>query len=127
MSERILDQVGNFLHIGYTENERKRDKYNRLYEYLKDKEIRVKECIDNAESAKKSYEGTSNSLPVGKIPAREFEDKRQQKDTTLSELMTHFHQSLDNVTHAKNKAYSKYLEYKAKAVAEEREAAAGKK
>lgn len=127
MSERFLDSVGNFFHISYTENERKRDEYDRLYEYLKSKEIQVRQRIEKAESAKRSYESKSNGLPAGKIPAREFEDKRHQKDDTLSALMTHFQHSLDNVTHAKSRAYSKYLEYKAKAVAEEREAAAKKK
>ncbi|MGG0238029.1 hypothetical protein [Bacillus rhizoplanae] len=127
MPEGFWDYAGNLLHIGYTENERKRDEYDRLYEYLKSKEIQVRQRIEKAESAKRSYESKSNGLPAGKIPAREFEDKRHQKDDTLSGLMTHFKDSLDSVTHAKNRAYNKYLEYKAKAVAEEREAAAKKK
>ncbi|CAG9614824.1 hypothetical protein BACCIP111899_04057 [Bacillus rhizoplanae] len=127
MPEHFLDRVGNVFHISYTENERKRDEYHRLHEYLKSKEIQVRQRIEKAESAKRSYEAKSTGLPSGKIPAREFEDKRQQKDDTLSGLMTHFQHSLDNVTHAKSRAYSKYLEYKAKAEAEEREAAAGKK
>ncbi|RCK12587.1 hypothetical protein DT075_09300 [Bacillus licheniformis] len=31
MSEGFWDSVGNFLHISYTENERKRDEYKKLY------------------------------------------------------------------------------------------------
>ncbi|MGG2093527.1 hypothetical protein AB1283_12605 [Bacillus sp. S13(2024)] len=127
MPESFLDRVGNFFHIGYTENERKRDDYDQLYEYLKSKEIEVRQHIEKAESAKRSYEAKSNGLPSEKIPAREFEEKRQQKDDILSGIITYFKQSLDNVTYAKNRAYSKYLEYKAKAEAEEREAAARKK
>ncbi|PEA52457.1 hypothetical protein CON64_23525 [Bacillus pseudomycoides] len=126
MPESFLDSVGNFFHIGYTENERKRDQYDKLYEYLKSEESKVRQHIEKAESAKRGYESKGNDLPFGKIPAREFDDKRRQKDDTLSGLMNHFHSSLDNITYAKNTAYNKYVEYKAKAEAEDKAAAAGK-
>ncbi|MFI8707917.1 hypothetical protein ACIGHG_12700 [Bacillus sp. NPDC077411] len=127
MPETFLDSLGNFFHIGYTDNERKRDQYDKLYEYLKSKEIELRQHIEKAESAKRGYEAQSNNLPLGKIPAREFDDKRREKDDTLSRLMTQFHSSLDSITHAKSTAYNKYLEYKAKAEAEDQAAAAGKK
>ncbi|MDC2866672.1 hypothetical protein [Bacillus sp. BP-3] len=126
MPETLADKIGNFFHIGYTENERKRDQYDKLHDYLKSKESEVRNKIEKAESAKRAYESKSNNLPLGKIPAREFEDKRREKDDKLSSLMTQFHSSLDSITHAKNTAYQKYLEYKAKAEAEDQAAAAGK-
>lgn len=125
MSENTIDRIGNFFHIGYTENERKRDQYDKLYEYLKSKEQKLRGDIQHVESAKREYESQSKGLPLGKIPAREFEDKRLQKDDILSGVMIYFQQSLSDVEHAKNKAYNKYSEYKAKAEAEDRAASAG--
>lgn len=123
MGENIIDSIGNFLHIGYTDSERKRDNYDKLYEYLKDKENELKKRILDVESSKTAYEGTGQELPQDKIPAREFVGKRREKDSEISELIRYFKQTLDDVTAAKNKAYHKWAEYKAKVDAEDKEAA----
>ncbi|MBJ8029916.1 hypothetical protein [Bacillus cereus group sp. N21] len=123
MGENMIDSIGNFLHIGYTDSERKRDNYDKLYEYLKDKENELKKLIHDVESAKTAYEGMGQELPQDKIPAREFVVKRREKDSELSELIRYFKTTLDDVAAAKNKAYHKWTEYKAKADAEDKEAA----
>lgn len=123
MADNFIDSVGNFLHIGYTDSERKRDNYDKLYKYLKDKESELKKIIHDVGSAKTAYEGTGQELPQDKIPAREFVGKRREKDSELSELIRYFEKTLDDVTSAKNKAYYKWEEYKAKADAEDKETA----
>ncbi|HEK9100045.1 hypothetical protein KFD70_10435 [Bacillus pfraonensis] len=127
MGEHLIDSIGNFLHISYTDSERKRDNYDKLHGYLQAKEGKLRTLIEQAESAKRSYEGSSHGLPQDKIPAREFEAARHKKDSELTETINYFRQMLGDVTSAKNKAYYKWEEYKSKADAEnkaEAEAAA---
>lgn len=127
MGEKFIDSVGNFFHISYTTNERKRDEYEKLYHYLKRKETELEKDIKEAVSAIKSYKKKDGSLHANKVPAREFEEKRPIKDEELSQFVTHFEAALIDVENAANQAYNKWMEYKAKAEAEEREAAAQNK
>ncbi|CAM4276970.1 hypothetical protein BAMA_07910 [Bacillus manliponensis] len=127
MGESFFDSVGNFFGIGYTTNERKRDEYSELYRYLKRKEKELEKDLKDATSAIKSYHKKDGTLHANKVPAREFEAKRPQKDEELSQFITHFEAALIDVGNAASQAYSKWLEYKAKAEAEEREAAAQNK
>ncbi|ASB90515.1 hypothetical protein OZL92_23640 [Bacillus sonorensis] len=120
MSEGFWDSVGNFLHISYTENERKRDDYKNLYDYLSDKESEVKTKLSEAKSAKASYQ--ASNLPDLKIPSHEFEDARHEKDAELKTLIKHFDDMIDDIHNAKTKAKSKWEYYKAKAEAEEKKA-----
>ena len=123
MAENFIDSVGNLLHIGYTDSERKRDNYDKLHKYLNDKESELQKIIHDVGSAKTAYEGTGQELPQDKIPAREFVGKRREKDSELSEMKKKKKKALDDVTSAKKKAYQKWAEYKAKADAEDKETA----
>ncbi|PEL21444.1 hypothetical protein COF37_04280 [Bacillus wiedmannii] len=117
MSGNIIDSLLEF--FGYTENKRKRDQYDKLYNYLKSKEKELEKLMQEITSAKKRYDGKNGSVPADKIPAREFEAKRRQKDEDFSKTINYFSEALDNVNYAKNRAYQKWEEYKAKAIAEE--------
>ncbi|MEC1262249.1 hypothetical protein P9D34_17865 [Bacillus swezeyi] len=120
MSESFWDSAGNFLHISYTENERKRDDYKNLYDFLSDKESEVKTKLSDAKATKKAYK--TNNLPDMKIPSHEFENARHEKDADLKDLIKHFDDMLDDIQSAKTKAKSKWEHYKAKAEAEEKKA-----
>lgn len=116
----MLDELYNaFLNAsGFTESARKRDRYDDLHDYLKDKERELQQLIQDAESAKREYESKSNGLEANKIPAVEFEQKRHEKDEELNTLVSYFKSALSDVGSAKGTAYAKYLEYKAKAETE---------
>ncbi|OTW87916.1 hypothetical protein BK702_11935 [Bacillus thuringiensis serovar cameroun] len=116
----MLDELYNaFLNAsGFTESARKRDRYDDLHDYLKDKERELKQFIQEAESAKRDYESKSNGFEANKIPAVEFEQKRHEKDEELNTLVSYFKSALSDVGSAIGTAYAKYLEYKAKAEAE---------
>ncbi|OLF94602.1 hypothetical protein CHCC14820_1653 [Bacillus paralicheniformis] len=119
LSEGFWDSVGNFLHISYTENERKRDEYKNLYDFLSDKESDVKTKLAEVDASLKAY---NSNLPDLKIPSHEFEDTRHEKDAKLKELVKHFKDMVDDIQSAKSKAKSKWEYYKAKAEAEEKKA-----
>ncbi|PFD10681.1 hypothetical protein CN269_30780, partial [Bacillus thuringiensis] len=87
----MLDELYNaFLNAsGFTESARKRDRYDDLHDYLKDKERELKQFIQEAESAKREYESKSNGLEANKIPAVEFEQKRHEKDEELHTLVSY--------------------------------------
>ncbi|AJQ59921.1 hypothetical protein CON48_21915 [Bacillus thuringiensis] len=116
----MLDELYNaFLNAsGFTESARKRDRYDDLHDYLKDKERELKQFIQEAESAKREYESKSNGLEANKIPAVEFEQKRHEKDEDLNTVLSYFKSALSDIGSAKSTAYAKYLEYKAKAESE---------
>lgn len=99
----MLDELYNaFLNAsGFTESARKRDRYDDLHDYLKDKERELKQFIQEAESAKREYESKSNGLEANKIPAVEFEQKRHEKDEDLNTVLSYFKSALSDVGSAK--------------------------
>lgn len=116
----MLDELYNaFLNAsGFTESARKRDKYDKLHDDLKDAERELKQLIQDAESSRRDYESKSNGLEANKIPAVEFEQKRHEKDEELNTLISYFKAALSDIRSAKSTAYAKWLEYKAKAESE---------
>ncbi|GGE59380.1 hypothetical protein [Priestia taiwanensis] len=122
MPDGFWDSFGNVLGIGYTENERKRDEYSELYFYLKSRRERIERHIEKVETAYGTYfERSSSLLQSNKIPAYEFENKRGEKDVELSDLLGDFRQARDDIASAQSRAYSKWLMYRERAEAENRE------
>ncbi|PEJ23926.1 hypothetical protein CN887_18295 [Bacillus pseudomycoides] len=122
MSGSLVDSFLEF--FGYTESKRKRDQYDKLHDYLKSKEKELEKLIEEIESAKKRYDAKNGGLSSDKIPAREFEVKRPQKDQEYSKTISYFREALGNVRSAKSRAYQKWEKYKAQAISEEQTAAA---
>ncbi|WP_088825895.1 chorismate synthase [Listeria goaensis] len=105
--------------FGRTETERKRDEYYDLYEKLKDriqkhnkKSAEAAEYIDN-------YKYKMPNFAFDKAPADHFTDKEFKVREDLINLYDKENEAVTKLTRAKDKAYSKYKEYKSQAAKEE--------
>ncbi|MDA1476196.1 hypothetical protein [Bacillus changyiensis] len=122
-----LDSLGNSLGICYTDNERKRDEYEELYDDLKEQKDKMDKKLSELKIQKDGYLNNCDTLLSGKkkladaIPAWAFEAKRKEKDQELKLLLKHFTDLVDDVESAKNQAKLKWEEYKQAVKAEKAE------
>ncbi|NPC93928.1 hypothetical protein HOO54_17330 [Bacillus sp. WMMC1349] len=116
-----LDSIGNNIGICYTDNERKRDEYEELYDDLKEQEEGFKNKLEVLKTKKINYESCDGVLSEVDIPSWMFEATRRKKDVELQILINYYNGKLDELQKAKTQAMSKWEHYKTQAKAEKKD------
>lgn len=106
-----------------TENDRKRDEYNKLYGKLQNAIEKHDNIIAEVEGSFSSYTGSVPNLSNTKVPSNDFDPKREELTSDLSRYINHERQKRSDLVSAKNQAYHRYIHYKNLALKEAEERA----
>ncbi|WP_099223948.1 chorismate synthase [Listeria costaricensis] len=107
--------------FGKTETEKKRDKYHDLYDDIKDAVKDHKEHMSEIDDILSTYNKSVPDLPNNCTPSDPFIEKNTAVVDRLKKYINKEKDKLSELTKARDKAYEKYQEYKAKAIKEEAE------
>ncbi|BBO00158.1 hypothetical protein [Sporolactobacillus terrae] len=118
MGESYLDQLGNFLGIGVTTKERKRAKYQQLYQKLSMYVSQAEHDLTQINRMISSY--SEVHVTKTKIPGIEFSASRQQVDERLQAKQKLLKNKLSEARTAKAQAKRAYEQYKHLAAEEDR-------
>lgn len=105
-----MDSLGNFVGIGYTANERKRDKYKSLYKSIEDKHLKADDEIDKADSRFGRCCAYGDPQTPGE-PATAYVNARQYLDEDYHTIKEKLKQALSEAGSARSVAYQKYCHY----------------
>lgn len=101
-----------------TENDRKRDEYNKLHGKLQKAIEKHDNIIAELEGSFSSYTGTVPNLSNTKVPSNDFDPKREELTSNLTRYINHERQKRSDLVSAKNQAYQRYTHYKGLALKE---------
>lgn len=110
MGESFLDGLGNCFGINYTQNERKRDKYKRLYTGIDSKITKINNKMDKAASRWSSYCSYESPSALD-APAAAYMDAKQKLDEDYGTITRRIAQDLSDAQRASSIAYQKYSHY----------------
>jgi hypothetical protein len=118
LGESYLDQLGNFLGIGVTTKERKRGKYQQLYQKISMYVAQVEHDLSEINRMISRY--SEVHVTKTKVPGIEFSASREHVDERLHAKRTILMKKLAEAKTAKRQAKQAYEHYKQLAAEEDR-------
>lgn len=106
-----------------TDNDRKRDAYEKLYNKLQDALDKHNTKVSEAEASYSSYTGSVPNLSNSKVPSNDFDPKREELNSKLTKYLNDEKQKRIELVSASNQAYQRYIHYKNLAMREAEERA----
>ncbi|MFP7493395.1 hypothetical protein SFC66_06355 [Terribacillus saccharophilus] len=115
----IFSKAMDFLH--YSENERKRDQYEKLYKKLEDKKAEHDRLIQEAEDTFSAYKSSMPCVPEDSMPFHDFLPAQERLDSEFSDYIEDEREYRSKLDAASSQAYERYLYYNQKAIDEDKE------
>ena len=95
-----------------TENDRKRDDYDKLHGKLEKALNKHDKKVAEAEGSYSSYIGSVPNLSNTKIPSNDFDPKREELNRRLDKYFDEEKQKRSELLSVSNQAYLRYIYYK---------------
>lgn len=95
-----------------TENDRKRDDYDKLHSKLQDALVKHDKKAAAAEESYSGYIGSVPNLSNNKIPSNDFDPKREELNRKLDKYFDEEKQKRRELHSVSNQAYQRYIYYK---------------